>query len=129
MDAKSLYPRGFHPQRNFLTVDARGRAPVRHRYQASFPQYYFIDFGISTWFREDHQGPRLVTGGEGQDKSVPELHATNLYDPFKVDIFTLGNLYKIDFISVRTNVFGFDRLLPGLMHLPIRDRNSMDSLS
>ena len=101
MDAKLLYPKGFHPQRTSLTPDAQRIVYPRHRFQASFPKYYFIDFGISAWFKEGHVGPRLVLGLDGQDKSVPELSLEEGYDPFKVDIFTLGNVYKNDLVSVR----------------------------
>ena len=100
MDAGPLLPGGSHPQMPFRTPDASRRTLPRHRYQARFPKYYIIDFGISTWFRDGHEGSRLVTGGEGQDKSVPELSHTEAYDPFKVDIYTLGNLYKDEFVSV-----------------------------
>lgn len=106
MDPGPLVPKGSHPQMYHLTPDASRMTPVRHRYQARFPKYYFIDFGISTWFRDGHNGSRLVTGGEGQDKSVPELSYTVPYNPFKVDIYVLGNVYKNEFISVRSRTLG-----------------------
>lgn len=100
MDASPLYPRGSHPQKEYLTVDGTRWTTVLHRYQAAFPKYFLIDFGISTWFKDDHEGPRLVVGGHGQDKSVPELSFFKPYDPFKVDIYTLGNLFKVCFVQV-----------------------------
>lgn len=100
MDAKPLYPKGFHPQHNFLSLDAKRRVHSRRRFQASFPRYYLINFDISTWFKEGHEGPRLVLGLDGQDQTVPELSLEEGYDPFKVDIFTLGNIYKNDLVSV-----------------------------
>lgn len=100
MDGTQLFPRGFHPQRPSFAVDASGSATVRRRYQVPFPRYYIIDFGLSTWFKEGHEGPRLVTGIDGQDKTVPELSDTVPYDPFKVDICTLGNLFKVELLAV-----------------------------
>lgn len=44
---------------------------------------------------------RLVTGEYGRDKSVPELNKIVKYDPFPVDIFTVGNMIKTSFIKVR----------------------------
>ena len=34
------------------------------------------------------------------DKEVPELSATIPYDPFKADIFILGNMFRKTFIQV-----------------------------
>ncbi|KDQ20889.1 hypothetical protein BOTBODRAFT_26901 [Botryobasidium botryosum FD-172 SS1] len=100
MDAKDIFPSGFHPQRTYLTPDASHWAPVRPRYQVPFPKYYFIDFGISTRFLEG-ESP-LVTGTDGQDKTVPEFKANGApaYDPFPVDIYILGNVYKNDLLSI-----------------------------
>lgn len=100
MDAAQLFPQGFHPQRPSLAADGSDFAPVRRRYQVPFPKYYIIDFGISTWFKEGHEGPRLVTGIDCQDKTVPELSDPVPYDPFKVDIYTLGNLFKLELLAV-----------------------------
>lgn len=109
MDATPLYPAGFHPQNPYLTPDAKTFAPVRRRYSASFPKYHIIDFVISTWFR-DGDDNRLVTGTDGQDKSVPELHANKPYDPFKVDIYTLGNVFKNELIHVSFRILGLPAL-------------------
>ncbi|KDQ12538.1 hypothetical protein BOTBODRAFT_176475 [Botryobasidium botryosum FD-172 SS1] len=104
MDPKHLFPEGYHPQSPDRSVDAHWAAPRRRRYQVPYPKYYFIDFGLSVLYSEDYQGPRLVTGTDGQDQTVPELlRATQdpqyQYDPFKIDIYTLGNLYKNELIS------------------------------
>lgn len=103
MDASLLFPKGFHPQEPGFAPDANGLAIERRRHQVPFPRYYVIDFGLSTWFKEEHEGPRLVTGKHCQDKSVPELNDTEPYDPFKVDIYTLGNLFKVDLLDVSSN--------------------------
>ncbi|KDQ17703.1 hypothetical protein BOTBODRAFT_29861 [Botryobasidium botryosum FD-172 SS1] len=112
MDYEYLYPEGFHPQRPGIAKSGKGLAPSRRRHQVPFPKYYFIDFGLSERYPEDYEGPRLVTGLEGQDKTVPEIardDPTYLYDPFKVDIYTLGNVYKNELLS---NFRGLEFLAP-----------------
>ena len=81
-----------------LLNDLTTYAPVLPR--ASVPvTYYYIDFGISTLFTCDDTN-RLVTGRAGLDRDVPELSEELPYDPFKVDVFILGNLYKTEFVDV-----------------------------
>ena len=94
MDASSLYPDGFHPVVLDWTTDALGMAKAFSRYTAPTPvKYYFVDFGISSHFSpEDTE--RLVLGADGLDKTVPELSPAVPYDPFKVDIFVLGNFLR-----------------------------------
>ncbi|KDQ07575.1 hypothetical protein BOTBODRAFT_38661 [Botryobasidium botryosum FD-172 SS1] len=98
MDPKDLYPEGYHPQRDFLTLDATRYAPVRRRHQVPFPRYYFIDFGISVRFRDGE--PPIASGTDGQDRTVPELQPKQdptepvEYNAFLLDVYILGNLYK-----------------------------------
>ena len=94
MDGRPLYPQGYHPVRQNVTPDAlyeitplsRTDHPVR---------YFYIDFDLSMRFAEGE--PRLATGDVGRDDKVPELSKGVPYDPFKVDIFSLGNLYYKEF--------------------------------
>lgn len=106
MDDRPLYPKGHHPIRRNYSVDAiyelsplaRIDHPVR---------YYLIDFGISSHFPEGSS--TYVTGLKGRYKEVPELSADVPYDAMKVDIFTLGNLYRKEFLQ---KCHGLDFLLP-----------------
>ncbi len=74
-------------------------------------RYYIIDFGLSTKFSpgEPHVA-RLVLGG---DKSVPEYkNYPGDCDPFKVDIYHLGNIIREDFMQVcRRRLVSMSRLL------------------
>ncbi|KAL5531073.1 hypothetical protein ACEPAG_3949 [Sanghuangporus baumii] len=45
-------------------------------------------------------GRRLVTGIRAQDREIPELSSVVPYDPFAVDLFTLGNVFKRNFLNV-----------------------------
>ena len=99
MDASSLYPQGFHPiHLNYLPNQVLKPAPTLSRRDIPV-NYYYVDFGISTWFREE-TSDKLVVGRDGLDQDVPELSDDVPYDPFKVDIFVLGNLFRNEFIEV-----------------------------
>ena len=105
MDAIAMYPRGFHAIRaDNLPHDLHQPAPVLSRNQVPVT-YYFVDFGISSWFQPDEQ-TRLVLGTHGLDKDVPELSNEVPYDPFKVDIFVLGNMFRENFTAVSDTTFG-----------------------
>ena len=56
-------------------------------------KYYFVDYGISSYFPHRSQA-RLVLGTAGRDQDVPELSDETQYDPFKVDIFTIGHVLR-----------------------------------
>ncbi|KAI0765727.1 hypothetical protein BD413DRAFT_615614 [Trametes elegans] len=69
VDAASLYPEGHHPVRYDYTPDGL------------FPP------GAT---------PSAI-GRVGRDKYAPELSSTVAYNPFKVDVFALGNLFYQEF--------------------------------
>ena len=99
MDGDPIYPKGFLPYLPILDANAKMAHPRRRR-DVGGVKYYFIDFGISSWF-DGTEGTRLVTGRDGLDREVPELRQSEPYDPFPVDIFILGNLFKGELTSVR----------------------------
>ena len=99
MDATNLYPLGFHPMSDDrLPDDIHTYAPTVSRSNTSVT-YYFTDFGISTMFDKEAT-TKLVTGIDGLDEDVPELSREVPYDPFKTDIFILGNMFGKTFVSV-----------------------------
>ena len=100
MDASAIFPQGFHPVATYsLPFNTRKTAPELPR--STVPvRYYYADFGISTMFAASDTN-RLVTGTHGLDRDVPELSNDVPYDPFKVDMFILGNLIRTSFIEVR----------------------------
>ncbi|KAH9834123.1 kinase-like domain-containing protein [Rhodofomes roseus] len=106
MDATPLFPDGFHPLRNTLKPDGKTAAWPNSR--SHFPvKYYFIDFGISVQIPPDVQ-PKLAVGGDGRDQAPPELSDDVPYDPFKLDVFILGNVFRKNFYDTLSNV-GFLR--------------------
>jgi hypothetical protein len=92
MDATHMYPHGFHPVDDLYLYDIRTPAPRISRLEAGV-KYYYVDYGISSYFPPGSQR-ELVVGTAGRDRDVPELSKTVPYDPFKVDIFTIGNVLR-----------------------------------
>lgn len=98
VDATNMYPLGFHPVRDRFLDDVTTPATVIPRSELGV-KYYFVDFGISSYFPSESQS-RLVFGTTGRDQDVPELSDEVPYDPFKVDIFTIGNVFRQLFYEV-----------------------------
>ncbi|KAI9063416.1 hypothetical protein FKP32DRAFT_1592485 [Trametes sanguinea] len=108
IDASALYPRGFHPTMQGDLPDMSGVAPVLSR-SATPVRYYLIDFGISTRFEPGAR--RLVVGRDGLDREPPELSATVPYDPFKLDVFLIGNLIRHSFVEEYSNLSMLEPLM------------------
>jgi hypothetical protein len=115
MDATDLIPGGFHPRFQDRSPDFKRRIKARKRSSLKTPiRYYFIDFGLSSWFRKaDSDGTegynqvdkslrRLVTGNKCQDPCVAEMYSQRPYDPFVLDVGILGNVFQRTLINVRT---------------------------
>ncbi|KAI5115755.1 hypothetical protein M0805_002719, partial [Coniferiporia weirii] len=104
MDGRPLFgPDGFHPshQHKKAVAPAEDASPQNRRDVGPI-NYYITDFGLSTHFENDVE-PRLTTGAMAQDRDVPEISSYIPYDPFCVDVFTLGMVYKRNFLDVYTN--------------------------
>lgn len=99
LDGSPLYPEGFHPAVPSLNMTATDRVKALHRCDVEAVVYYVTDFGLSKRFTDPNE-PRLVHGNDCQDKEVPELSQWTEYDPFPVDIFTLGNVFKKELLAV-----------------------------
>ena len=109
MDANCLYPKGFHPVAMRRLPNGRSYAPRRARRHVNV-KYYYIDFGISVHIPPDTPS-RLVVGIDGRDQDVPELSSIVAYDPFKVDVFIIGNLFKTFFQKVRDFILSISSIL------------------
>ncbi|KAF9818792.1 hypothetical protein IEO21_02572 [Rhodonia placenta] len=102
MDANQMFPQGFHPIKTGFLPDAKTPARPLARSQVSV-KYYYVDYGISIYIPPDVH-PKLALGEDGRDRDVPELSIFVPYDPFKVDIFIIGNMLKRIFLDKYTNV-------------------------
>ena len=95
MDACSIYPQGWH----FLVRDfapdtvtlVTPLARIDH-----LVRYYFGDYGLSHLPDQAH----LVLDRGGRDTDVPQLKKLQSYNPFKVDVFTVGNVFFKDLYEV-----------------------------
>ncbi|KAK7691431.1 hypothetical protein QCA50_004830 [Cerrena zonata] len=106
MDGEPLFPKGHHPVRLDYLEDGARDAPCLSR-QDHPVKYYFVDFGLSSCF--DPGVVPLVVGTKGRDKEPPELDDHRPYNPFPLDIFILGNLYRKEFLE---KYYGFEFLEP-----------------
>jgi serine/threonine protein kinase len=115
MDADAMYPEGFHPVNIRRAPDRLGIAEYISRTLAGV-KYYYVDFGISSHL-PDTSSPRLVTGTYGRDQDPPELSDTEPYDPFKLDIFIIGNMLKREFCKPFCNLEFFQPLIEEMTRL------------
>jgi hypothetical protein len=104
MDADAMYPEGFHPVKWSYKRDYSGWNTHIPRSVAGV-KYYFLDFGISVHIPEGE--PQRATGTQGRDQDPPEFRGEGpdkdtpkLYNPFKLDIFIIGNMLKNEFSNV-----------------------------
>jgi hypothetical protein len=100
MDASAMFPRGFHPLLPYFLPDNPFQSAPRTPRSQVRVSYYFVDYGISSYFPPGHSR-KLVTGGDGRDQEVPELSDTIPYDPFPVDVFIIGNMFRTELFMVR----------------------------
>ncbi|KAI0691780.1 kinase-like domain-containing protein [Cerioporus squamosus] len=96
MDGRAMYPDGHHPIRTDYSPDGAHEVRPLPRSNCDV-RYYFIDFGLSSQFREG-ESP-MVLGRAGRDKEIPELSSEVPYDAYRADVFALGNLYYKEFVS------------------------------
>jgi len=101
MDAVPLYSKKlWHPESPRYTRDFSGSA--KHFSRTERPmKYFYIDFGLSRKYDTEDRSPRElpILGG---DKSVPEFQGDGYdapADPFRTDIYYLGNLFRLTFLN------------------------------
>ena len=111
MDAKSLVPTGWHFVAPFCEPDGMTRiTPLdRKRYPV---RYYFIGFGNCLHVPPNQR--TTIKGIGGGDYDVPELLTGEAYDPFKLDIYTLGNVFDNYLYEVRILLFLYLKIMLAL---------------
>ena len=100
MEWKDMFPKGFHSQDILRSKDMKGNAPFFTRTQRP-TRYIIIDFGMSSRYDPSDVSP-IEESLIGGDKTVPEFLKIQLtHDPYKTDIYYVGNLIRTEFIQVR----------------------------
>jgi hypothetical protein len=88
MDETRVVPKGSHFSRSFSHDGVYSNLTWRHRCTVAPVNYFYIDFGLSSWHASHHESDTL--GVAGQLKNIPELSDTVPYNPFTLDIYQLG---------------------------------------
>lgn len=104
MDGLDLFLEPNHPGAPAKKACGNGRARHIARHEARQPvKYYFIDFDQAVHF-PDFSARCPVRRTRGQDKTLPEDRLPDPYDPFKADIYCLGNFILMHLLNAYTNV-------------------------
>ncbi|KAF8518180.1 kinase-like domain-containing protein [Gautieria morchelliformis] len=116
MDSSRLIPKGFHftSQWSHTGVPSAEGFTYTTRLAVAPVDYFFIDFGLSTWFAS-FEDRHLELGMGGQNKTVPELSYDIPYDPFKVDIYQLGGVFA-ELVENYHGLSIFQPLATAMMH-------------
>ncbi|KAJ7652091.1 kinase-like domain-containing protein [Mycena polygramma] len=99
MDSTELIPSGFHFGAPDFTPDFKHFIKPRHRFAVNV-SYYIIDFNTALI----NPGPGQAMYPVGQDRTVPEYESENPYDPFKLDIYQVGNIIRRAILAVYADV-------------------------
>jgi hypothetical protein len=99
-DASEMYPKGYHPVQLNRNLNFKGQAK-RYTRTARPPRYYLIDFGLSRRYSSRNALDAPLRGG---DKSAPEHRHGVRCNPFRTDIYYLGNLVREHFIMVKLDL-------------------------
>ncbi|KAF8874749.1 kinase-like domain-containing protein [Infundibulicybe gibba] len=94
MDARPIYPDGWHPVMRYASVD--GASVLKPLARIDHPvRYYIIDYDCSIMLlpNESH----FISDLDGQDKEIPEFSPKKPLDVFKLDVFALGNIFLKNF--------------------------------
>ena len=121
LDPSGMYPDGFHPIQIDRSKDFKGNAPRYDRTQRP-PRYYLIGFGSSRQYSSRNVFDFDIPLGYG-DKSAPEHRDRKPCNPFRTDIYHLGNLIRERFLKVLPlnvawlrNLYNFSEVLRVRIH-------------
>ncbi|PPQ81782.1 hypothetical protein CVT25_013669 [Psilocybe cyanescens] len=90
MDPIDVIPSGFHYTDNYYQPDGKTRIEYIDRCSAAPIKYYLIDYETADYFDTGEQ----CVGFYGQVKNVPGTSLTIPYDPFKLDVYQLGDVVR-----------------------------------
>ncbi|KAH9929578.1 uncharacterized protein BXZ73DRAFT_102106 [Epithele typhae] len=93
------------------------------------PEYYLTISPASRQYRADGGRP-VAMPFWGNDKSVPEFQRspTDPHDPFRADVYTLGNMIRKDFVEVYSNLSFMEPLVTEMISPDPARRPMMDEV-
>lgn len=99
MDESRVIPKGSHFGRPESHDGTGYRLSWRHRCKVAPVSYFYIDFGLSTFWPDGHDTSTAV-GVRGQLKRAPEFSGDVPYNLFKLDIYQLGyTIFEVATVS------------------------------
>jgi len=97
LDPSGMYPKGFHPVRIDRSRDFKGKPPQYNRTRRP-PRYYLIYSSLTRQYNTRNALDEPLRSG---DKSAPEhWQLGRRCNPFRTDIYYLGNLVRERFMEV-----------------------------
>ena len=96
LDPSAMYPKGFHPVRINRGRDFKGSPPRYNRTQRP-PRYYLIYSSLTRQYNTRNALDEPLPGG---DRSAPEHWRLGRCNPFRTDIYYLGDLVREHFMEV-----------------------------
>ncbi|KAH9056533.1 kinase-like domain-containing protein [Lactarius vividus] len=101
-DPSDMYPKGYHISQINRSRDLKGRAE-RYTRTDRPPRYYLINFGLSRKYLSRDVVDEPLRGG---DETTPEHLLGGRCNPFRTDIYNLGNVVREQFL-MKYNGFEF----------------------
>ncbi|TFK92743.1 hypothetical protein K466DRAFT_539332 [Polyporus arcularius HHB13444] len=128
MDSKPILPDMFHPTATQKTRDFRSYVQPYTR-TARPVRYYLTDFGLSRRYSPNDPNP-LEVPIFGGDKSVPEFQKDpySPANPFRTDVYYMGNLIREDFLQVYKNFIFMEPLVALMVQDAPEARPTMDAV-
>ncbi|KAL4242881.1 hypothetical protein ABKN59_011627 [Abortiporus biennis] len=127
MDPQPMFPKMYHPRYTNYSRDFKGAAKYHSR-TARPVRYYLIDLGLSRRYDPENTSPREppILGG---DKSVPEFKdGTEPLDPFPTDVYYVGNVIRLDFMTVYVGLEFMNPLVDDMVQTDPLKRPTMDAV-
>lgn len=115
MDARPILPHGWHFNSNGVTPDGIGLVTPLARIDHPV-RYFIIDYDCAIKF-EPGQSP-VIHGLGGRDSDAPEVAVSERnkpFDHFKLDVFTLGNVFLKDLRQKYTSLGFLGSLIKSMM--------------
>ncbi|KAH9839152.1 uncharacterized protein C8Q71DRAFT_846812 [Rhodofomes roseus] len=128
MDATPMYTKKlWHPLVPSFTRDFSGLSSHCSRRAERAPRYFYIDFGLSRKYNPA-DGPPQELPVFGGDRTVPEFQDDGYdvpADPFRTDIYYLGNLMRTTFLKAYRGLEIMEQLVADMVQSDPQKRRTI----